>query len=260
MSDRITPLEGVRNFRDFGGYFGSGGRRIKRGLLFRSGHYADASAGDIEALERFNIVFQADLRRPDERERQVNKWPGDGVDVLTHDGGRETTSPHVRFLSRVEASADDAEGWMTEYYQTAPFRAHHVDLFKGWFDKLAGLPAKGAALVNCAAGKDRTGILCALTKHTLGVSEADIFDDYDLTNTAVDVDARLPDARDYFNDMLNKRYDAEVYRPFLGVRRSYLRAAFDAIAEESGSLDVYLEETLDVGADKRTALAARLLE
>ncbi|MEO0983201.1 MAG: tyrosine-protein phosphatase [Pseudomonadota bacterium] len=260
MTDRITPLDGVRNFRDFGGYETVDGGRVKRGLLFRSGHYAEATDADTAKLDSFGIVFQADLRRPDERERQVNRWPGDKVNVLTSDGGRETTSPHVRFLSEVEAGPEDAESWMNDYYKTAPFKAHHVELFSAWFDQLAGLGDQDAALVNCAAGKDRTGILCALTKHVLGVSEADIFDDYDLTNTAVDVDARLPDAHAYFNDMLGKTYPAEVYRPFLGVRREYLRTAFNTIEAEQGSIDVYLTDVLDVTNEMRDALKARLVE
>ena len=35
---------------------------------------------------------------------------------------------------------------------------------------------------HCAAGKDRTGLVAALLLAALGVSEADILDDYELTN------------------------------------------------------------------------------
>lgn len=257
MDERIIALEGVRNFRDFGGYVTEDGGQVKRRLLFRSGHHAEASDADLEVLNGFNIRFQADLRRPDERERQPARWQG--REVLTSDGGRERVSPHVDFLSRVEAQAEDAEDWMHSYYRTAPFKAHHVELFTGWFDRLAGMEGEEAALVNCAAGKDRTGILCALTKHVLGVSRADIFEDYDLTNHAVDVDARLPDAQAYFNDYLGKTYAADVYRPFLGVRRGYLETAFATIEAETGGLDAYMEGRLGVTEEMRRALRARLV-
>jgi len=258
MSDRIIALEGVRNFRDFGGYSTRNGDRIRRGLLYRSGHHGEATAADIVRLDALAIRFQADLRRPDERERQVARWQP--RDVLTSDEGRETQAPHMNFLTRAQASAEDAEGWMVEYYRTAPFRPHHVDLFSGWFDHLAGLETGEAALVNCAAGKDRTGIVCALTKHVLGVSDADIFADYELTNVAVDVDARLPDARTHFNEMLGKDYPGDVYRPFLGVRRPYLEAAFRAIEGEAGSIDSYLTDVLNVDEAMRAALRKRLVE
>ena len=257
MSDRILPLTGVRNFRDFGGYTTEDGRRVRRGLLFRSGHYHEATDQDIDRLNSLTIVFQADLRRPDERERQPARWTG--RDVLTSDGGRETVSPHVDFLQRVEAKVDDAEDWMNDYYRTAPFKAHHVELFSGWFDRLAGLGEDEAALVNCAAGKDRTGILCALTKHILGVSRDDIIEDYELTNTAVDIDDRLPEAQRYFNDFLGKDYEADVYRPFLGVRRRYLVTAFDMIETEAGNVDEDLEGTLGVTEMMRADMKSRLL-
>ena len=257
MTDRILPLEGVRNFRDFGGYRTAEGGEVRRGLLYRSGHHADATETDVETLDTLSIRFQADLRRPDERERQVARWQPE--DVLTHDGGRETVSPHMNFLTRIEATPEEAEAWMQDYYRTAPFRDHHVALFRGWFDRLAGLGETEAALVNCAAGKDRTGILCALTKHALGVSDADIFDDYELTNRAVDTDSRLPEAQRYFNDMLGKDYPADVYRPFMGVRATYLRTAFDAIAEEAGGLDVYLHEVLLVDERVQEDLRRRLV-
>lgn len=258
MTDRIIPLEGVRNFRDFGGYETADGGRIRRNLLYRSGHHAEATDSDIETMDALSIVFQADLRRPDERERQVAKWGP--AEILTHDGGRESLSPHMQFLSRIEASPEDADNWMNDYYKTAPFKTHHIELFTGWFDRLAGLDAGQAALVNCAAGKDRTGIICALTKHVLGVSDEDIFADYELTNQAVDIDARLPDAQTYFNDMLGREYPADVYRPFMGVRARYLRTAFAAIEAEAGSVDAYLNDALGLSETQRTDLKARLVE
>ncbi|MEO0816304.1 MAG: tyrosine-protein phosphatase [Pseudomonadota bacterium] len=257
MSDRIYTLEGVRNFRDFGGYTTSEGRTVKRGLLFRSGHYHEATDADIEAVKALNIQFQADLRRPDERERQPGRWSA--PEVLTSDGGREMQSPHVTFLSQVEADKDAAEDWMNGYYVTAPYKEHHVELFSGWFERLAGLAGDEAALVNCAAGKDRTGITCALTKHILGVSRDDILADYEMTNTAVDIEARLPDAQAYFNNMLDRSYDADVYRPFMGVRRRYLETAFSTIESKSGSVDTYLEDVLGVTKALRSDLKTRLL-
>ena len=65
-------------------------------------------------------------------------------------------------------------------------------------------PSNHPLMFHCEYGKDRTGILCALTHHALGVSMDDIFIDYELTNTAASVEDRLPEAAAYFNDMLSK--------------------------------------------------------
>ena len=260
MQDRIKPLTGVRNFRDFGGYAGLDGRKIRPGLLYRSGHYANVTDEDIDTLAGYGIALQVDLRRPDERERDVAKWPFKDVHVVTVDEGRETEAPHQKFLKKVEADPDTAKGWMDDYYKTAPFKPHHVALYTSWFDKLAGLNGDQAALINCAAGKDRTGIACALTHHILGVSKEDIYSDYLLTNAAVNVDSVLDDAKHHFNNMLEKNYDREVYRPFLGVDAQFLETAHASIQETAGTIDTYLEETLNVTEDKKEAIRARLLD
>ncbi|MEM6410613.1 MAG: tyrosine-protein phosphatase [Pseudomonadota bacterium] len=255
MKDRIKSLEGVRNFRDFGGYASAHGGRVRADRLFRSGHYAEATADDVAAVEALGITFQVDLRRPDERERMSGKW--NAPNLVTNDDGRETEAPHQRFLQRVEASAEKADNWMNEYYEVAPFREHHQALFRDWFKGLA--TTDGAVLVNCAAGKDRTGIICALTHHVLGVSEDDIVADYELTNEAADVDERLPEATEYFNNMLGTTYDADVYRPFLGVRARYLETALASIRKESGSVDAYLADTLGVDDGVRDVLVGRFV-
>lgn len=255
MDNRIKAFEGVRNFRDFGGYPSSHGGHVKTGLLYRSGHYAEATRADVAMLSNLNIALQVDLRRPDERERMVGKWTGHKV--ISHDGGREQDAPHQRFLERVEASAEKADDWMNDYYKAAPFKPHHISMFSDWFSELA--ETSGAGLVNCAAGKDRTGILCALTHHVLGVSADNMMLDYELTNIAVKVDERLGEARDYFNNMLGKKYDGDVYRPFLGVRVRYLQTALSCICQQYGTLDDYLDKALGVDHAKRVKLVERLV-
>ena len=258
MNDRILPFDGVRNFRDFGGYTSRHGGNVKRGLLFRSGHYGEATEADLEKIAGLGIHLQADLRRPDEREKQPGKWSA--PNTLTHDGGRETDAPHTRFLTQLEVDAGSADGWMNDYYRLAPYKPHHTELFSDWFRQLAGLEGDAAGVVNCAAGKDRTGILCALTHHVLGVGEQDIRADYNLTNEAVNVSLFLPDAAKYFNDMLGKHHDVEVYRPFLGVRLHYLETAVATITANSGSIDAYLSDTLFVDDAMQTAIRERLID
>ncbi|MEZ5998759.1 MAG: tyrosine-protein phosphatase [Hyphomonas sp.] len=257
MRDRILPLEGVRNFRDFGGYASRHGGRVRRGRLFRSGHYADATHDDLKHVRQLGIQLQADLRRPDEREKQPGKWSAPLT--LTHDGGREHEAPHHRFLTKVEADAAKAENWMVEYYRAAPFKKHHQELFAGWFTHLAELADDEAGLVNCAAGKDRTGILCALTHHVLGVSEEDIRADYVLTNLAVDVDGRIDEIAAMFNAHIGKNYAPDVFRPFIGVRLPYLETALATIAEEAGSVDTYLADTLGVTPAQQDVIRGKLL-
>ena len=259
MQDRVKTFDNVRNFRDFGGYTGSGGRAVRAGVLFRSAQFGEASDADMDALETYNIKIQADLRRPDERERHGHRWPVEGVHVISSDKGFATQAPHVRFMSEVEVDADQAHGWMVDYYREAPFKAQHVETFSAWFKALGSLNGDDAAVVNCAAGKDRTGILCALTHHVLGVDRDAIFADYELTNTAANVDQRLPEMASMFNEYIGKDYEDQVYQPFVGVDAKFLEAALDSIQTQSGDLDTYLNETLGVGASERDHLRGAFL-
>ncbi len=256
-NNRIHAFDGVRNFRDFGGYTSRHGGYVVPGVLFRSGHYAEASQADLARIGDFRIHLQADLRRPDERENNRARWSAPVT--LTHDGGRETEAPHVRFLTEMEVGPAEAESWMVEYYVKAPWKAHHQALFADWFRGLADLPEGAGALVNCAAGKDRTGILCALTHHVLGVSDADIRADYILTNEAAEVEKRLPDMATRFNAHIGRDYDAETYRPFLGVRPHYLETALASIFEKHATLDGYLADCIGVDEAAQNRLRARLI-
>jgi protein-tyrosine phosphatase len=255
---RLLAFETIRNFRDFGGYDSRYGGKVRMGRLYRSGHHAEASEAELARMNALGIHVQADLRRPDEREKQKSRFVAPVT--ITHDGGRETEAPHMRFLSQMSVDAETADEWMSEYYELAPFKAHHQAMFRDWFVKLAETPGETAGLVNCAAGKDRTGILCALTHHVLGVADADIRADYDLTNKAVDIDNRLPEMAVYFNQMIGKDYPADVYRPFMGVRLKYFDRAFDAINARAGSVDGYLTDVLGVDAKVQDELRAKLIE
>lgn len=241
MEQRIKPIQSVRNFRDFGGYAASGGV-VKHDTLFRSAHYHQLADEDVEFLNALDIRVHVDLRRPDEREKQPNKWPGDGVLQIATDGGREETAPHLAALQGDNVSADAIDQYMLNYYLEAPFKDHHIELFKGWFRGL--LDHDGAKVVHCAAGKDRTGIICALTHDVLGVSKDDIYTDYLLTNEAVNIEKNLPLVRDYFNNLLNVSFDAHVYKPFMGVRTAYLDNTWRVLTEKHGSPVGYVQKVL----------------
>ncbi len=259
MQDRVKSFENVRNFRDFGGYQGADGAHVRTGVLFRSAQFGEASEADMAALQTYRIKVQADLRRPDERERHGHRWPGADVTVLSSDLGTASQAPHVRFLTEVAVDAPQARGWMVDYYREAPFKPQHIETFSAWFSAIAELESDEAAVVNCAAGKDRTGILCALTHHVLGVDRDTIFADYELTNEAANVAERLPEMARMFNQHIGKDFPDEVYHPFVGVSAEFLHGALDSIADRSGGLDAYLAETIGVGAAEKDRLRKKFL-
>lgn len=250
MNDRIWRLEGVRNFRDFGGYPTRDGGRVVSGQLFRSASFAEASAADIALLEALGVKFIVDLRRSHERAAAPNRWPGAAARTIVYDGAAaraaaggddRESAPHVD-VARVRRTPAEQAEFMRAYYARAAFGDRFVHQFAAMFRAMD--EEGGPFVVHCAVGKDRTGIACALIHEALGVSREDVFADYILTN-AIARPARL-DSED-------------APSPTVGVHEDYLHAAFAAIERQAGSVETYLTDVLGVTAGMRARLAARFV-
>ncbi len=260
MSDRLVPLEGVFNFRDFGGYATIDGGRVKRGHLFRSAHLARATSADWDTLRPLKLAVCADLRRRGERDHDTTKWPeGEAPRVIVTDAGEKSSlPPHLQFLKETGSiSPEEVRAYMITTYERAPMEERHVELFRDVFAALAS--AETPLLVHCAAGKDRTGVLCALILDTLGVSRDDVFDDYDLTNRSGVVDGILKQAAARFSKRLERDIEPEQLRPMIGVEEAYLAAAIAAIESEFGTIESYREKVLGVTPQMRERMRAHLV-
>jgi protein-tyrosine phosphatase len=259
MHDRLIPFERVLNFRDFGGWETADGARIARGALYRSASFHDATEADIARLEAMNVRFMVDLRRPEERTHEPNRWPGDEARVVRNDEGAQIgLPPHLQALLQEDLTAESVAGYMRSIYREFAFDPRHVQLYRAWFEKLG--EGGGPAIIHCAAGKDRTGLGCALTLIALGVPEDAVYADYEFTNQAIDLDARLPRIKQRMEERLGRTLDPEALKPMLGVDVDYLRNAFDAIEARYGSTLNYLDRALGVDAGARAGLRAALTE
>jgi protein tyrosine/serine phosphatase len=143
------------------------------------------------------------------------------------------------------------------YYRRAPFEPRHIDLFSRYFRTLA--EADGAIVVHCAAGKDRTGLICALTHHVLGVHADDIMADYLLTNDESRMARKMAFLGPWLRDTVGQTVDEAGLRVAVSVSPAYLETAFAVIREAHGSLDGYLSQVLGVDEALRGRLQARLL-
>lgn len=257
MHDRLVDFERVLNFRDFGGWETADGAKIARGKLFRSAAFNDASDADIARLDAMDIKFLVDLRRPEERSYEPNRWPGERCRTIFNDEGAAGVSlpPHLVALLQSDLTPKATRDYMTGLYREIPFDPRLIRLYRDWF---AELGQGGAGVIHCAAGKDRTGIGCALTLLALGVDQETVFADYEFTNAAVDLEKRMPRIQERMEERLARKLDPEALKPMLGVEIDYLHAAINAIEAGRGSVLNYLEQDLGVGARERAALRDKL--
>lgn len=262
--DRVLALEGVHNFRDYGGYPVAGGGRLRRGLLWRSGQHHGATDSDLERIAALKLSSVFDLRSSKERMLHPCRRPA-GFAATVHVGEdpvarlkTEHSAPHVAAAQapRQRDVASTREGLRRNYGMIA-FRPELLAMVRHMIAEIA--EGGGPSLVNCMAGKDRTGLAVAAVHLAVGVHRDDVVEDYLLTNTAGDVEARIAEGMATIAEVTGQ-LDPEVLRVLMGVEAEYLESAFAAMAEKHGSTDGYLREALGVDDDMKARLRAALVE
>lgn len=173
LSDRHHAFEGSFNFRDIGGYPASNGQKVRWNRYFRAGRQDRMTATDLAALKALGIRAQIDLRKPEEILDQ-GKGPLADMGAAHHnipvipDGGTDTLS---KLVGDTGISGKRYLGYL-EFGPQAWIRL---------FEILAN-ENTGPLVLNCTAGKDRTGVSTAFLLSVLGVDRDWIEADYQLTN------------------------------------------------------------------------------
>ncbi|MFD1106461.1 tyrosine-protein phosphatase [Sphingobium olei] len=246
------PLASGFNLRDFGGHAIRDARHVRRGMLYRSGTMALLTDADAQALRTLGIRAICDLRRPGERQEEPTSWHGPDVDYYCRDYS-ETSGVLTEILRADNATADDLHAAMIGIYRT--IATDHADSYRAMFRQM--LEGRLPILINCAAGKDRTGVGAMLILAALDVPRETILRDYLATNDHADWTWRLAQNDSRLARALRQR--ADVVTPVLRAEAAYLDALFETLEARHGGVDGYLRETLGVDADARAALRAALL-
>lgn len=249
---RLLPLTGGFNLRDFGGYATADGRRVKSGMLYRSGTMFLLTGEDEAHLAALGIATICDFRRSDERRQEPTRWHGEGTEYWSRDY-HDSTGTLSAMITEATISPARIREFMIELYRDIP--TDHAPAYRAMFDRLAS--GQVPLLINCAAGKDRTGVGAALILNLLGVPRETIVADYLLTNQAD------------FGRLLSRKgttlarfahLPAETIRPVLAAEPAYLDAMFAKLDRSHGGIDGYLADVIGVDADARERIRSHLLE
>ncbi|MEU8471986.1 tyrosine-protein phosphatase [Streptomyces sp. NPDC029006] len=254
-------LAGVRNFRDVGGLPTTDGRRVRHGVLFRSGHLAHATEDDAAFLASLGLHTVFDFRNAADQRLEGADVELPGVRNVNlplsdpADGAEFWTMVREGELDQLRAILDDGKGaarMIASYRKIVRERtAEHSRVLHALADD--SVPA----LMHCAAGKDRAGISIAVTLLALGVERDAIAADY------LESNARHRRYKVRRSGSADSAYTPEVMElldPLFDARAEYLEAAFGSIEETWGDVDTYLRQGLGLSPETRERLRERLLD
>ncbi|RCK68758.1 MULTISPECIES: tyrosine-protein phosphatase [Desertihabitans] len=180
-------LDGLVNARDLGGTPVAGGGEVLPGRLLRSDNLQDLTPADIEELRRRGLTDVIDLRSAYE----VNAT-GDGplraLEEIRHHHFSFFVEEHGEATSPATGDElpENALPWVEKQIEEH-LDDHFASTYWGYLsdrpDSVVGAlraiaHADGAALVHCAAGKDRTGTTVALALSLVGAERDAVVADY----------------------------------------------------------------------------------
>lgn len=253
---RLLDIAGSRNLRDLGGYRAADGRTVRRGMLLRGGHPAGLTERGIAQVAALGLGAIIDLRTTEER--AGHPWPAElvgGLHYWTRDYDL-SRGDLVAMLRDPATGPEDIRLRMLQSYRLI------ADEQRGGIGAMFDLlrDQRTPLLINCTAGKDRTGVVCAILLIALGVSIESVRADYALTETFQDPGSQLfrvdPDGP--FAYLL--AVDPEVWRTMMRSAPDYIDATFAALAEKYGSPEAYLRAEHGLDEAALAALRDRLLE
>ncbi len=251
VAERAVPFAGGVNFRDLGGYRTDDGRRVRWGRLFRSGHLSGLTDADKRGFTALDVRTVCDFRLAEERASENAELPGT---VEMHTIGIPPGIGDRHFFHRLFASADNAEPVLEALHDMVRSLVREAaPRYAALFDVLLAAPA-GAVLMNCSAGKERTGVGSALVLAALGVPRETIMYDFMLSGTYFPAAAEVPRVLEKYGVTHRGELGRALIMPLLETRASYLEAALAAIEQDFGSIEDFLAHHYKLRAAERARL------
>jgi protein tyrosine/serine phosphatase len=233
-------LEGAVNARDLGGLPTIDGGSTVHGRLLRSENLQELTPGDISRLvEELGLTTVVDLRSTNE----VTLEGPAPLDALS--GVRHAHHPVLKEFLDVSdtlkaALLTESVEADNERYPADPMCGHYLGYLENRPEEVIGAlrtiaTAPGAAIVHCAAGKDRTGVVVALALTVAGVEPAAIVDDYMATDDRLEaIVERLSRSRMYAGDITSRPVKAHA------PRAETMKAFLEQLTVRYGGIDTWL--------------------
>lgn len=255
-------LDGAGNTRDLGN-ISFGGKKIKDGLLIRSGNLASLSERDIDILKnKYKVKAVIDLRTdleakeaPDIVLKGAKYYRLTPLTESAMGVTHEKATGLELFTNGIDIKTDP-DTYMCKMYDKFLFSEHGMSEYRKFFDIL--LETDGCVLWHCSAGKDRAGMAAALAELALGVDEETIAEDFMLTNFFTEKE------REEKLEMFLTYPGAKAIRDYiyalLSVSEKYIEHVIGRMKNDFGSVEGYFENGIGLTADEINTLRNKYTE
>jgi len=261
-------LNSIKNSRELGGYATADGRKIKSGVLLRTGRLNEISEKDIRKLKdtyRLGhiIDFRMSMELPDSPDPAIDGAEYhhlDVIDISSFFSDVDIPDFDITKLDPFEVAELTIKSGIQNDRMYIGFLSCDTGkkAFGDFFRILLSADRETAVLWHCTSGKDRTGLAAMLLLSAFGVDEEVIVDDYLLTN---EYNAqRIEGARQL---MIKKGYDEDFITQavivFDAVDESYMRNALSYLKKEYGSVLGYIKDGLKISQKEIDSLKEKYL-
>ena len=262
--DRRIVFETIHNMRDLGGIrvhvppyaqpdagkaerktAGNGGKVIRSGMLFRSAFLFRASEKDLAAMrDDLHIRKVVDLRT----DQEIERMPDTGAEGIFNIHRPLINESMMGITHEIRSMTEERSIFIPDmpdmYRQIVSDEKARRNLGKAVMEIMNNDYDHGGVVWHCTEGKDRCGITTAIVLLSLGADRSSVMEDYLITN-----ETNAAKAEGYYRNMMAKgeaeRLAAFVRDAFLA-KEEYLNAALDAVFEEYGCIEDYLEAALGI--------------
>jgi protein-tyrosine phosphatase len=222
IPQRHLKYSGTYNFRDTGGYPTHSGGATRWRTLLRSDSPHRLSEADRASLIEYGLRTAIDLRQAEELAEAPNVFAASA----------HVTYRHLPLLNDTPSMPEVLPSLVEIYRRILDDRSEQVGA------ALAALATPGAlpAVVNCTAGKDRTGLIVALALGLAGVPEETIVADYALSGTYL-AGVYLEEARQRA-EARGFSYDLQVL-----CEPDFMRSTLAHLKKRYGGIEAYVRAT-----------------
>ena len=255
-------IKGLSLFDDLKNIKACNNKRIRKGVLFRSSHFAKLENGDEEKLLKYyKLHHVVDLRTEEEvtkmaelTDSKINRYWYPLLE--SHENRMITKENRMPILKEMAAQPGGAKQSMIDYYCLLITSKKAQKAYKNFFDTLLKINKDEALAFHCTQGKDRTGVTLMLLLSVLGVDRKTITKKY-LQYNKIKFHFRFwafVGMTLFISPRLARHLDK-----ILGARKEYIEASYQTIEKEYQNIDNYIRNVIGLSDENIKELRLKYL-